>query len=111
MQAVDREDELGDWLDERDVDRRLGPRRRCSSQGGLDLDCLERIAEAVDAGVLDRRCTGWRTRVETEQLMTDIEDATGRISSLVAAAKQYSQMDRAAAPVDRRARAGWTRRW
>ena len=34
--------------------------------------------------------------LETEQLMTDIEDATGRVSSLVAAAKQYSQMDRAA---------------
>jgi hypothetical protein len=34
--------------------------------------------------------------LETEQLMTDIEDATGRVSSLVSAAKQYSQMDRAA---------------
>ncbi len=33
--------------------------------------------------------------LETEQLMTDIEDATGRVSSLVSAAKQYSQMDRA----------------
>ena len=28
--------------------------------------------------------------------MSDIEDATGRVSSLVSAAKQYSQMDRAA---------------
>jgi len=34
--------------------------------------------------------------LETEQLMSDIEDATGRVSSLVSAAKQYSQMDRAA---------------
>jgi len=33
--------------------------------------------------------------VETEQLMTEIEDSTTRISTLVAAAKQYSQMDRA----------------
>jgi signal transduction histidine kinase len=33
--------------------------------------------------------------LETEQLMTDIEDAGNRISSLVAAAKQYSQPDRA----------------
>jgi signal transduction histidine kinase len=33
--------------------------------------------------------------LETEQLMTDIFDAGNRISSLVAAAKQYSQLDRA----------------
>ncbi len=33
--------------------------------------------------------------VETELLMNEIEDATTRISTLVGAAKQYSQMDRA----------------
>src|SRR5262249_16165514 len=33
--------------------------------------------------------------VETELLMNEIEDSTGRISTLVGAAKQYSQMDRA----------------
>jgi signal transduction histidine kinase len=33
--------------------------------------------------------------VETELLMNEITDSTGRISSLVHAAKQYSQMDRA----------------
>ena len=34
--------------------------------------------------------------LETEQLMAEIEDATGRVSALVGAAKQYSQMDRSA---------------
>jgi signal transduction histidine kinase len=34
--------------------------------------------------------------VETELLMTEIEDATTRVSTLVGAAKQYSQLDRAA---------------
>ena len=33
--------------------------------------------------------------VETELLINEIEDATGRISTLVGAAKQYSQLDRA----------------
>ena len=33
--------------------------------------------------------------LETEQLMNDVEDATSRISSLVGAAKQYSQIGRA----------------
>jgi signal transduction histidine kinase len=34
--------------------------------------------------------------LDTEQLMNEIEDSTTRISTLVGAAKQYSQMDRAA---------------
>jgi signal transduction histidine kinase len=34
--------------------------------------------------------------LETEQLMMEIEDSTERISHLVGAAKQYSQLDRAA---------------
>ncbi len=33
--------------------------------------------------------------VETELLMNEIEDATTRVSTLVGAAKQYSQLDRA----------------
>ena len=33
--------------------------------------------------------------LETELLMNEIEDSTTRISTLVSAAKQYSQMDRA----------------
>src|SRR6202020_2978722 len=33
--------------------------------------------------------------VETELLMNEIEDATTRITTLVGAAKQYSQLDRA----------------
>ena len=33
--------------------------------------------------------------VETELLMNEIEDSTTRISTLVGAAKQYSQLDRA----------------
>ena len=38
----------------------------------------------------------WLTyTLETELLMNEIEDATTRISALVGAAKQYSQMDRA----------------
>ena len=34
--------------------------------------------------------------LETELLMNEIEDSTQRISTLVGAAKQYSQVDRAA---------------
>jgi len=95
MQAADREDELGDWMEQRGVTGAwdLAP---AFAQGGLDVDCLTEIEARVDPGLLDQAVHWIGYALETEQLMTDIEDATGRVSSLVSAAKQYSQTDRAA---------------
>jgi signal transduction histidine kinase len=95
LQASDREDELGEWLQERDVTGTwdLVP---VLVQGGIDVECLGDIAAHVDDGLFDQAMHWLGYALETEQLMTDIEDATERISTLVTAAKQYSQLDRAA---------------
>ena len=96
MQAADREDELGDWMDRHRVTGGwdLAP---VFAQGGLDVDCLDEIRDKVESPELLDQAIHWLGyALETEQLMTDIEDASGRVSSLVSAAKQYSQMDRAA---------------
>jgi signal transduction histidine kinase len=95
MQAADLEDELGDWMDNKKITGGwdLAP---VYAQAGLDVECLEQIERKVDTGLLDQAIHWLGYALETEQLMTDIEDATSRVSSLVAAAKQYSQMDRAA---------------
>src|SRR5689334_17919485 len=96
METADREDELGDWMDERNVTGGwdLAP---VFAQGGIDIECLTLIEERVGSEKLLDQAIHWiGYALETEQLMTDIEDATGRVSSLVSAAKQYSQMDRAA---------------
>jgi signal transduction histidine kinase len=96
MQAADREDELGDWMEEHQVTGGwdLAP---VFAQGGIDIECLELIkAKVVEPGLLDQAIHWIGYALETEQLMSDIEDATGRVSSLVASAKQYSQLDRAA---------------
>jgi signal transduction histidine kinase len=96
MQASDREDELGDWMDEHKVTGGwdLAP---VFAQGGIDVDCLSDIeAKVASPKLLDQAIHWIGYALETEQLMSDIEDATGRVSSLVSAAKQYSQMDRAA---------------
>ena len=53
-------------------------------------------AKVDEPDLLDQAIHWLGYALETEQLMSDIEDATSRVSSLVAAAKQYSQMDRAA---------------
>src|SRR5207245_3930352 len=64
-------------------------------RGGGGLDCMEEIAQRVDRGLLEQSVHWLRYALETEQLMTDIEDASARAWSLVGAAKQYSQLDRA----------------
>ncbi len=94
LETSDREDELSDWLDEHDVAGAwdLAP---VFVAGGLDVECLDEIAGNVEPGLLDGSLRWIAYALETEQLMTDIEDAGNRISSLVAAAKQYSQLDRA----------------
>src|SRR6266508_4627508 len=86
--------DVGDWLEEHQVTGGwdLAP---VFVQAGLDIQCLEEIAGSVGPGLLDQSLHWLGYALETEQLMTDIEDASARISSLVGAAKQYSQLDRA----------------
>ena len=56
---------------------------------------LEHVAAAVDQGILESALSWLFYTVETELLMNEIEDSTTRVSTLVGAAKQYSQLDRA----------------
>ncbi|MET9610974.1 ATP-binding protein [Streptomyces sp. NPDC006512] len=94
LEASDREDELADWLDGHDIADgwRVAP---TFVQAGLDTDWLEQVAATVDADLLPA-AIGWLNyTVETELLMDEIDDSTNRISHLVDAAKQYSQLDRA----------------
>ncbi|MBJ6629541.1 cyclic nucleotide-binding domain-containing protein [Streptomyces sp. I4(2020)] len=94
LEASDREDLLSDWLDDHGVTEgwRIAP---TFVQAGLDEDWLEQVAAAVDEETL-ASAVGWLNyTVETELLMDEIQDSAARISHLVDAAKQYSQLDRA----------------
>ncbi|MFJ9943131.1 ATP-binding protein [Streptomyces erythrochromogenes] len=94
LEASDREDVLADWLDDHGIAEgwRIAP---TFVQAGLDVDWLEQVAAAVDDDILPG-AIGWLNySVETELLMDEIDDSTTRISHLVDAAKQYSQLDRA----------------
>jgi len=64
-------------------------------QAGLDTAWLDNVAATVDEGTLDGALRWLGYTVETELLMNEIEDSTTRVSTLVGAAKQYSQLDRA----------------
>jgi len=94
MEASDREDEISDWLDDHDVAGGwdLAP---TLVAGGLDVEWLEEALGSCPLGTREAAVRWLAYTVETETLMNEIEDATTRVSTLVGAAKQYSQMDRA----------------
>jgi signal transduction histidine kinase len=94
LQTSDAEDELADWLEDHGVEGgwEMAPTLVAA---GLDLDYLERVTTEIPAKHLANGLRWITYTVETELLMNEISDATGRISQLVEAAKQYSQLDRA----------------
>ena len=94
LEAADREDEIGDWLDEQGIAGGwdLAP---VFVNGGLEVSDLEAVRTASDPAVLEGAVRWLSYTVETESLLREITDATARISDLVLAAKQYTQMDRA----------------
>ena len=87
------EDDLTDWLDDRDVPNAAD---LASSLGEFrfmedDLDfMLEQVGEANITGVLN-----WvNNNLVTEKLVVDIGDASGRMAALVSSIKAYTHMDR-----------------
>ncbi|WP_043181893.1 ATP-binding protein [Streptomyces sp. NRRL F-5123] len=94
LETSDQEDAVADWLDAHGIGGGwdLAP---VFVQAGLDEEWLEQVAAAVDAELLESAVRWLNYTVETELLMNEIEDSTTRVSGLVNAARQYSQLDRA----------------
>ncbi|MGY1710520.1 ATP-binding protein [Geodermatophilus sp. SYSU D00758] len=94
LERSDREDELADWI----TDHGVGGAWELAAvfvPAGLGPDDLDRVAGAVDEGSLEPALRWLSYTVETESLLVEIIESTARISNLVDAAKQYSQVDRA----------------
>jgi signal transduction histidine kinase len=91
--ASDREDAVTDWLDAHGVADGwdIAP---TFVQAGLDAGWLDHVAATVDEAALAGALRWLSYTAETELLMNEIEDSTTRISVLVGAAKEYSQLDR-----------------
>ena len=94
LDTSDAEDELAEWLDSHEIAGAwdvAGP----LVAGGATVPWLEQIATAVGPENLEPAVRWLTYTVDTELLMKEIDDAVTRISGLVAAAKRYSQLDRA----------------
>ncbi len=99
LETSDREDEISDWLDGHGV---TDGWQLASSfvQAGVDTNWLDEADQALRAAApagcdLAAALRWLGDTVETELLLTEITDSVNRISNLVGAARQYSQLDRA----------------
>ena len=88
------EDELTDWLEDHEIDGawELAP---ILVAAGTTAGFLDRLAGEAPAGLLEGAVRWLAYTLEAELLLNEITDSVTRISGLVAAAKQYSHLDRA----------------
>jgi signal transduction histidine kinase len=94
LEASDREDAIADWLEDHGC-RDGWDLAPTFVAAGLDVAWLDHVEASVDPGTLESALRWLNYTVDTELLMNEIEDSTTRVSTLVGAAKQYSQLDRA----------------
>jgi signal transduction histidine kinase len=94
LQESQREDEITDWLDDHQISGawELAP---IFVGAGTTLEFLDKVAAGAPGGLLEGALRWLAYTLETELLIAEINDSVTRISSLVAAARQYSNMDRA----------------
>jgi len=93
IEASDREDAVSAWLEDHGIAGGwdIAP---TFVQAGLEPGWLDQVAASVDGEILEGAVRWLNYTVETELLMNEIEESANRISALVGAAKQYSQLDR-----------------
>ncbi len=94
LERGEREDEVGDWLEEHGIEDgwRLA---ETLVEEGLGVACLEQLSSELPAEALPDVLVWMEGGLAARRLLEDVSAATGRISELVAAIKQYSHMDRA----------------
>jgi len=94
IEESEREDELSDWLEAHGVTGgwELAP---VFVGAGTTPEFLDKLAEGAPPDLLDSAVRWLTYTLETELLLDEITDSVTRISTLLGAAKQYSQVDRA----------------
>jgi signal transduction histidine kinase len=94
IELANTEDEIGTWLDDRQIDDPWSMASVFTSRG-LDQSWLNRAAEVLKPGELNPGLKWIAATLLSASLVNQIEDAVGRIAQLVAAVKEYSYLDRA----------------
>ena len=93
LERSDREDELGDWLDDHGV---VNPWDASATlvSGGLSKEVMEQIAKSLKSEQVKNFLEWVPQDVEMRLLAKELIESTTRISELVGAMKSYTYMDR-----------------
>jgi len=94
LELSDREEALGDWLEAHGVTAAwdIAP---ALAAAGADVAWCERAGQVLGGGTLGPGLEWVTSTVSAEVLLSELKEATERVSGLVAAMKSYAQLDRA----------------
>ncbi|MBV8072460.1 MAG: histidine kinase, partial [Acidobacteriaceae bacterium] len=92
LERSEREEELGTWLDRRNV-KDAWNLAATLVDAGCTLSTLETVARDIKPEFLSEAFTRLSVSVTISRLVEQIQSATSRISELVKSVKQYSYMD------------------
>jgi len=93
LEASDREEEIGAWLEARGVEApwELAP---ALVTARIDTGCAQEVADAVGEAALGDALRWVAGGVTADGLLDQVADATRRVGELVKAVKEYTYMDR-----------------
>jgi signal transduction histidine kinase len=92
LARADAEEEVADWLEQRDVDEAWDA-APVLVESGADVAWLEKYLGTISADELRAAIGVLTSAATTTQLTLEIEQASARISALVSSVKTYTNMD------------------
>jgi len=94
LELADREEALADWLEARGVSAAwdIAP---VLAAAGADVAWCERAGRVLGDGTLEPGLAWVTSTLSATVLLSELKEATERVSGLVAAMKSYAQLDRA----------------
>ncbi len=92
LERGDREDALGDWLEDHDVPDSW-VLAETLVEAGLDVDDVRGVADGMPGAAVADALAWVESGIAAGQILGQVAEAAGRISELVGAVKSYSHMD------------------
>jgi signal transduction histidine kinase len=94
LELADREEALGDWLEAHGVTAAWDIAAVLAA-AGADIAWCERAGQILDGGTLEPGLDWVTSALSAPVLLSELTEATGRVSGLVTVMKSYAQLDRA----------------
>ncbi len=92
MQRLDKEDEITEWLEQHNTfNKEIA---ETFTDTNVTKDDLEKVRSSVPPEALPDVLLWLENRLSAQRILADLDDASGRISSLVGAIKSHVHMDR-----------------